>query len=215
MFEKLTYKEQAYNYLLNLIINNELESGKAYSERYFAEKMGISRTPVREAILHLAQEGYIQIHPNRGISVRELTESEIHAIFQVRTALEGYCAAFAAEKAHTSEGKDLIACLESYLEQEKKINRSKADPKEFMKNDVEFHFEMVKFCGNEIMNASMINLRNRINCIGIKSFYNAGRIDRTIDEHIKIVHAIKVGDSAKAYNAITRHFESCEEAIKQ
>ena len=54
-------RDRAYEYLLNLIINNHLESSKVYSERYFAEIMGISRTPVREALLQLQREGYIII----------------------------------------------------------------------------------------------------------------------------------------------------------
>ena len=108
MFVKSTFKEQAYEYLLNLIVNNQLDISQVYSERYFAEKMGISRTPVREAMLQLQREGYIQIQSNKGIKVKEISENEVHQILQMRIAIEGFCALYAAENNETEKG--IVLC---------------------------------------------------------------------------------------------------------
>lgn len=209
MFEKATYKEQAYNYLLDLILKNGLEEGKVYSERYFAEKMGISRTPVREAILHLAQEGYITIQSNRGIQVKELSKEEIKDILQMREAIEGFCAEYAAER--KEENKELVCVLKKYIDEEEK----NISHEEFIKNDIEFHTAIVDFCKNRIMKEAFINLRNQINRIGLKSFDNKERIQETLREHKEIVKAVESGDTALAKAAVKRHLESCLEVMTE
>lgn len=203
MFEKATYKEQAYNYLLDLILKNGLEEGKVYSERYFAEVMGISRTPVREAILHLAQEGYITIQSNRGIQIKELSNEEIKDILQMREAIEGFCAEYAAER--KDENRELISVLKKYIaEEENNISHE-----EFIKNDIEFHTKIVDFCRNKIMKEAFINLRNQINRIGLKSFDNEERICETLKEHKAIVNAVEKGDADLAKAAVKKHLQSC------
>ena len=213
MFEKATYKEQAYNYLLQLILNNGLEPSKIYSERYFAELMGISRTPVREAILHLAQEGYIQIMSNRGIMLKELTQQEIHDILEMRTAVEGYCAMFASGKKESEGWKELCNKLESYIKTEEEIANTTGNADEFIKNDLEFHFAIIDFCRNQKMKEVIVNIRNQINSIGIKSFHKETRMQDTVKEHRKIAEAIKEGNPQKALEFMKEHLISCERVL--
>jgi len=215
VFEKATYKEQAYNYLLNLILDNGLEPSKIYSERYFAELMGISRTPVREAILHLAQEGYIQIMSNRGIMLKELTQQEIHDILEMRTAIEGYCAVFASEHKDCEEWNILCKKLENYLDEEERISNSTRNADEFIQNDMEFHFAIIDFCGNQKMKEVIVNLRNQINSIGIKSFHKDTRMQDTVKEHRKIVEAIKSKNASKALEYMKSHLMSCESVLNE
>ncbi len=211
MFEKSTFKEQAYQYLLNLIMSDELEESKVYSERYFAEKMGISRTPVREAILHLCQEGYIQIQSNRGITLKKLSYLDIHETLEMRAAIEGYCAYYAAE---SDEREDIIKELCDFLNYEKQLS-TKNNKDEFIKSDIDFHLAIVNFCGNKSMLDTIINLRNKINRIALKSFYKNGRIDDTVLEHSNILEAIKNKDAVMAYKSTIKHLKSCEEILKE
>ena len=214
MFVKSTFKEQAYEYLLNLIINNHLESSKVYSERYFAEIMGISRTPVREALLQLQREGYIIIQSNKGIKVREISQSEIAEIIQMRIAIEGFCAVYASEKVNTDKWQDLCSNLDHFLAIEEEMLGKENIQEEFIKNDLSFHLAVIDFCGNSKMKEALVNLRNQINRIGLQSLYKEERINQTHKEHLKIYEAIKSGNQRKAYLSIKEHLLSCENILK-
>ena len=209
MIERVTLKMQAYNYLKKQIIDGELKHDEVYTEQGFAEKLNISRTPVREAILHLAQEGYITIQSNRGIQVKELSKEEIKDILQMREAIEGFCAEYAAER--KGENKELVCILKKYIDEEEK----NISHEEFIKNDIEFHTAIVDFCKNRIMKEAFINLRNQINRIGLKSFDNEERIKETLREHKEIVNAVESGDTALAKAAVKRHLESCLEVMTE
>ncbi len=214
MFVKPTFKEQAYEYLLKQIINNQLEPSKVYSERHFAEIMGISRTPVREALLQLQKEGYIVIQSNKGIKVRDISQSEIVEIIQMRTAIEGFCAVYAAQKAKTPDWQDLCGELECFLAAEGVMLGKEGIQEELIKNDLGFHIAIIEFCGNSKMKEAIVNLRNQINRIGIKSLYKEERIKQTHKEHLRIYEAIKSGNAKKAYLSIKNHLEGCEEVLK-
>ncbi len=214
MFVKSTFKEQAYEYLLNLIVNNQLEPSKVYSERHFAEIMGISRTPVREAILQLQKEGYIVIQSNKGIKVKEISQNEMHEILQMRMAIEGFCALYAAENITSQEGQELCQSMRSFLDSEEEMLNKEGIQEEFIKNDLGFHLAIIDFCGNSRMKESIVNLRNQISRIGLQSFYKKDRIIQTHKEHLKIYEAIKSGNAKKAFLNIKEHLLSCEEILK-
>ena len=83
--------EQAYKHLQKLILENQLSYHEIYSETKLSKEIGISRTPFRDAIHRLAQEGYIDIIPNKGFMLHQLTKQDVNETFQVRSALESYC----------------------------------------------------------------------------------------------------------------------------
>ena len=132
----------------------------------------------------------------------------------MRAAIEGYCAVYAAEKAETEEGKILCQKLEEYLQYEEKLCNEGGDAEEFIKNDIDFHFAIIDFCGNKRMKEAIVNLRNQINRIGIKSFYKKNRMKDTTEEHRKIADAIKNGNASEAEKSVKTHLRSCEEILK-
>lgn len=83
--------EQAYHHLKNLIITNGLSYQEIYSETKLSKELGISRTPLRDAVHRLAQEGYIDIIPSKGFCIHQLTKQDVSETFQIRSALECYC----------------------------------------------------------------------------------------------------------------------------
>ncbi len=213
MIKRITLKKQAYDYLKNAILNDEFKLDIIYSEQYFADLLNISRTPVRESILHLEQEGFVNILPNRGISIKQLSESEIKQMFQLRTAIGGYCCKFAAENIKTEKGIDLLKTLEQHIEEEKKIFFAHGKPIQYMEQDTSFHLSVVQFTENNQLIEIMNNLRSRINQIGIKTFYKEGRMENTFKEHQAIFHFIRNGDGINAYNAAQNHFNNAQECI--
>ena len=93
---KATLKERAYASIRDAIINRQIRRDMIYSEQWFAEKFGVSRTPVREALLQLRNEGLVDVIPNRGMIIRNLTMDDAKHLFQMRGASEGFCAAHLA-----------------------------------------------------------------------------------------------------------------------
>ena len=87
--QRISLKAQVYEYLKQAIINGDLKVGEIYSEQYFADKLSISRTPVREAILQLQHENMVEVKANRGIIVKPLLLDEIKKIIETRLAIEG------------------------------------------------------------------------------------------------------------------------------
>ncbi len=192
--KRVTLKGQAYDFLKKAILKGEIETGSIYSEQFFADMLDISRTPVREAVLQLSQEGFVDIHPNIGVSVREISSLEVEELFQLRSAIECYCCKMAAERIHSPEGEQLLQSLEEHIGQEEGIFRAQGTPAECMKHDTKFHLTIVKFTENKEILEVMNRLRSRINLVGIKTLYHPGRLEATLREHRRIVDAIRRGD---------------------
>ena len=211
--KRTTLKGQAYDYLRSAILRGDLESGKIYSEQYFADQLEISRTPVRAAILQLSQEGFVQIHPNIGVSVKQISADEIREMFQLRSAIECYCCKSAAELVRSPEGETLLRNLEDYIAKEERIYYSQGSPAECMKHDTKFHLALVEFSGNSQIIEIMNRLRSRINLVGIKTLYTPGRLEATLNEHRQIVEAIRQGRSMAAYKAAEHHFDMARKLL--
>ena len=88
----MTLNEQAYEHLKKMITEDQLSYQEIYSETKLSRELGISRTPFRDAIHRLVQEGYIDIIPSKGFRLHQLTKKDVVETFQVRSALETYCA---------------------------------------------------------------------------------------------------------------------------
>jgi len=211
LIKRLTLKAQAYNYLKNEILEGRIEPGVIYSEQKFADDLAISRTPIRDAILQLAHEGFVKIHPNKGISIKELASEDVRQIFQVRTAIEGYCGMYAAERINSEECAQLIHDLEKHLKAEKTIIDAGGDCKHFMADDTAFHMCITQFTKNEQIINIMQNLRGKIDRVGVISLAQKNRLQNTLSEHTKIVEALKTGKPDKVYTAIRNHFEYCQD----
>ena len=84
MIKRITLKHQAYDYLYHAVLKGEILPTQVYSEQYFADLMGISRTPVREAVMQLSQEGFLQVYPNKGFSVKKVKAEEVEELFGYR-----------------------------------------------------------------------------------------------------------------------------------
>ncbi len=100
--------EQAYLHLKHMIVKGELSPEEIYSETKLSKELGISRTPFRDAIHRLTQEGYIDIIPSKGFILHKLTRQDVDETFQIRSALECYCTLQIAENADSLPAKKLI-----------------------------------------------------------------------------------------------------------
>lgn len=215
MIERVTLKMQAYNYLKKQIIDGELKHDEIYTEQGFAEKLNISRTPVREAVLQLAHEDFVAIKPNKGFIVREYTEKEINEYIQVRTAIEGFCGMYAADTAGSKEWNTLIKTLAASIAQEYEMTQKGTTSHEFMEMDFNFHLAIVKYSNNSQMLSLFNDMRNRVDRIGVKTFSSGGSILNAYNEHLEIYEAIKSGKRGEIYRAIEGHLDKYRDVLNK
>lgn len=101
MGQKSPLQIQAYEYLKDMILSGKLDPDVLYSETRMSAEIGISRTPMREAIQCLSQDGYITVVPSKGFMLRKLSEEDMEETIQIRCAIEGFCAHKAAAEIET------------------------------------------------------------------------------------------------------------------
>ena len=130
MLKRLTLQEQAYDYLKNAILDGSLAPDINHSETSFAELLGISRTPVREAIFKLRQEGFLESIPGCGFRVKKLSTNDIFDFYEMRSAVEAYCAYLIAEKKQSEEKSEILDKLKSLLLIQKKVIDNKMKGKD-------------------------------------------------------------------------------------
>jgi len=191
-------KNQTYDAILQAIMDGDFKQGKIYSAQFFADHFKVSRTPVREAMLRLRDDGLIRVIPNRGVEINPLTEQSAKDIFRARIAIEGYCAMYLAKNKDTLAGRETI----------KRMSKIASATKLTKEDDLEFHFEIIKFCKNPIFEEEFISMRAKVQ-IFWDSLIMKGehREEEVRKEHLKILKKIKEGDGKGAFRAVEEHME--------
>lgn len=195
-------KDRAYRAIKQRLVRGELAAGTLYSANQFADQLGMSRSPVREAILQLAAEGYLVID-SRGFQVRQFTPREIKEIFEARAIIESYVVAHLAGRISSTD-----------LQQLKQLYRrmhdcfTHRDPAGFLEADKDFHMLLVKKHGNRRLFKMMDNLRNFVSIFGLKAIAHQGRMQEVLAEHRGIVLALQQKDRKEAHRAMRRHLGS-------
>ena len=183
---------QAYDSIKNGILNGELEPGQLYSETKLSAKIGISRTPMREALQCLSQDGYITIIPSKGFMIRQLNEKDMKDSIQIRCAIEGFCTTVIASQTDTKEGKELLRSLKMILDNmEEALNSDSLE--DFIYYDHQFHLLIVNYLHNDEFNQIFQRLLYLIHLTSQDALSAEGRIQGTIDEHLAYYNAVKEG----------------------
>ena len=120
---KSSLQAQAYTYVKEQILTKKLVANVLYSETKLAAELGISRTPMRESLHCLSQDGYITIIPSKGFMIRQLTEKDMLETIQIRCAIEGFCTHVIASEIESKKGQQLIKTLNKLLELYEKSKR--------------------------------------------------------------------------------------------
>lgn len=207
-------KEQVYHHLKKAIISGDIEENKVYSEQWAADLLGVSRTPVREAVLQLKQEFFIDILPYKGFQVRSLTTDDIKETFQIRLALEGFCIITIAQNSQDVHVQRMLSCLGGVLlEQERLATEGKVY--EFMERDEMYHRSIINHTGNERLIATYNDIRSRFELITVKVLNDPGRMEATVQEHFAILEKMRTGCPWEAYQAIQIHLDATQRVLKR
>ncbi len=213
--QRISLKSQVYEYLKKAIIDGELNINQMYSEQYFADKLSISRTPVREAILQLQHENMVEIRVNRGFTIKPLYLDEIKKIIETRLAIEGYSCSSLARKINEPKNNLFIMKLEKNLDKQRDSLKLENPHYEFMLLDLEFHQSIIEFTENNYFAEIVKMLRTRLEIATLKSLHEEERIPAALREHEKIVNAIKSGDMRRAFAAYDFHMQCTLDIMEQ
>lgn len=201
---KSSLQAHAYNYVKEQILNKKLVDNVLYSETKLAAELGISRTPMRDSLHCLSQDGYITIIPSKGFMIRQLTEKDMLETIQIRCAIEGFCTHLIVNEIESKKGQKLLTTLDKLLESMKKAKGTTSN-KAYMDYDHKFHLEIVNYADNSEFNTTFQRLMYLIHLTTSTSLSVPGRIESTLDEHEEYFNSLKDGDGNAAYNILIKH----------
>ena len=193
-------EEQVTSRLEEEILSGKLASGTSLTELSLSARLGVSRTPVRAALHTLAEEGLINLVPNRGAVVVGVTRDDLIDIYNIRTRLEGLASATAAER--ISE-EDLAMLRESVKRAETYIERH--DAENLRELDTEFHSIIYRASGNRMLNKILSDLHRNIASYRKMSLSVPGRLKKSVKEHREILEAIEAHDAERADRLTSEH----------
>lgn len=211
---------QAYEYLKDMILSGKLNPDELYSETRMSAELGISRTPMREAIQCLSQDGYITVVPSKGFKVRSLSGADMEETIQIRCAIEGFCVHLAAAEIESKKGQKLLAVLERLLEKQEKAMKGKNGPcreniqagtwskaamEQFMEYDHQFHRALIDFVGNQEFIRTFQRSMYLIHLTTQGALAVPGRTEDTLKEHKLIYSYLKEGEGDAAYKLMLVH----------
>jgi len=197
-----TLKDMAYDQVKGLLRSGKMGSDAIYSANQLADRLGVSRTPVREALLQLSAEGLLTALGSKGFRVRGLTAKEIDDTFEARHAIETWVVSRLA----SASGFDSTPLMEAMDRMAQAA--AAGEVQAFMDADEAFHLHLVVAHRNGVLAAVMENIRDRISVLGLQALTAPGRMKEVLDEHRRIAAALKARDAAKAAAAMAEHLET-------
>ena len=192
------------------IVTGLLEAGALYSEQVIATRLGLSRTPIREALLQLVGEGLVVFVPNCGVRIAEFDPEHLAHVLQFRAAIEG-CGASRAAAAPSPAG---LRRLEAELKRQREIVKN-SDRLLWVDANMEFHTLVAECSENKLMLNAFAPLASHTKRLGYRMNNRATRMKESVDEHTAIVDAIRRGDPDRARTMTEEHLYVTTVLMKQ
>ncbi|MBD8025306.1 GntR family transcriptional regulator [Ureibacillus sp. Re31] len=202
----MALREIAFEEIKKSILNYELLPGQAIYERDLSEKLGISRTPIREALSLLEREKWIVSKPRVGTFINEITEEQVLEVMEIRIMFDR----FSLEKICGNITSEQIKRLEGYIEEQEK---NKTNHQKFIDLDKEFHSQIVLLTKNERLEKWFEEIGDQIRWFGLKAITKESRIEETISEHKEIIEALKSQDINQLLKASNTHVGNTKNEI--
>jgi DNA-binding GntR family transcriptional regulator len=203
-------KNQAYEGIKERIINLTLRPNEQLVEQRLAEQLGISKSPIREAIQRLEREGLIYSLPFRGGFAAAVSEQDIREIFQLREALERFCIKNACL---IFSGDDLKKIRKIISRSDKALQQG--DIKEAYLIDIQLHDFLINSSNNGKLIQTYANLRDHLTRYWNIASLISGRVAKSHQEHLLILEAIAQRDESQAEKRISEHLHSILEEFIQ
>jgi DNA-binding GntR family transcriptional regulator len=208
--ERVALHELARDRLRTLIVRGELAPGVALQETQLSEELGISRTPLREALKLLAAEGLLELRSNRSAQIAPLRQSEIAEIFEVISAIEGIAARLAASRITNQELRRL-----TLLQQRMEAHHDNGKLEDYFKINQEIHGFIVACAKNGVLRSTHDTLLARAERARYFALSSRTRWDDSVREHRQVLKALKARDAEAASRALTQHVLRTGRAVSE
>lgn len=192
-----------YNHIKEDILSDRLRPGERLLEIQLSERLGVSRTPIREAFKMLENENFVVIRPRRGVVVAEFDKGDVLQMLEVRQNLEGFASALAAKRITSEELEELKSAAEDF-----KVASADYNVTEMIDSDTRFHSIIIKAAKNGRLTNIIDALHDQFKRFRLQFFQRKGSYKEVYSEHQKIYDAIASNDSNRARNAAEAHIKT-------
>lgn len=208
MNDFLPLRDVVFNTLRQAILRGELKPGERLLEIHLANKLGVSRTPIREAIRKLELEGLVLMIPRKGAVVAEITEKSLRDVLEVRRALEELAMKLACEKIQEEEINELKAAAKEFEDVLKT-----GDVTLFAEADVKFHDIIYRTTDNQRLIQLLYNLREQMYRYRVEYLKREDAHETLLAEHQYIIETLEKRDAEQAVAAVCQHIDNQVTAV--
>ena len=208
--EYLPLRDVVFNTLRSAILMGKLEPGERLMEIALANKLGVSRTPIREAIRKLELEGLVIMTPRKGAEVARITEKDLQDVLEVRESLEDLATDIACERITVEEIEDLKVKNEAFKDA---VQNKKADFSELAELDVAFHDVIFNASKNSRLIQILNNLREQMYRYRLEYLKNAEYYERLVKEHDLITEGVIRKDKQQVHKVMDKHIQHQKDAV--
>lgn len=208
MNEFLPLRDVVFNTLRQAILTGELKPGERLMEIHLANKLGVSRTPIREAIRKLELEGLVTMIPRRGAEVAQITEKSMNDVLEVRRAMDALCVELACDRITPEELEQLKEACDAFEAAVKT-----RDVKKIAQADVALHDIIVRATGNQRLIQLVNNLSEQMYRYRFEYIKDSSQHERLVEEHRIIYQSIVQKDKETASQAAKTHIDNQEKSI--
>ena len=208
MDEYLPLRDVVFNTLRQAILRGELKPGERLMEIHLAEKLGVSRTPIREAIRKLELEGLVTMIPRRGAGVARITEKNLRDVLEVRRALDAFSCELACDRITKQEGDELYRACEEFA-----AATATRDATVIAAADVKLHDIIVHAAGNERLTEILNNLSEQMYRYRFEYIKDTSNYEKLVEEHRIIYESILKKDKQTAAQTARIHIDNQERSI--
>lgn len=201
-------RNKVFKYIKSQILNGKYKTGETLIESKLAEELGVSRTPIREAIQLLEIEGLVQTLPNKGTEVLGISTEDVRDIYTIRCLVEGLAARWATERMSPAQKKELQKTLDLM-----EFYAAKDEMSELTELDNQFHQQIYEASGSKMLKLTLGNLHQFVQLARQESLMVPHRIEDTLHEHRAILAAFLEGNPEKAEKAMADHVNRASQNI--
>lgn len=204
----VTLPAKAVDALRQMILDGELAPGARLSERALGERLGVSRTPLREALRMLASEGLVRHEPNRGAVVAPLDRADIEATFELLAALEGLAGELAAQRIDAAQLAEIKA-----LHFEMRAHHARGDRAAYFRANQDIHRHIAAAANNPVLVETFERLNARVKRVRYAANLTPERWTKAVEEHERMIAALDARDGAALRTILEAHLAGKRQSV--
>jgi len=202
--------EATFQTLKSLLVEGKIAPGSKLNERELAERLNVSRTPIREAIRRLAADGLVELIANRGAIAVQLSIDDVIHTFDVIAELEGYSGELAAQNISDSTLSELEA-----LQYEMMASYARRDLSSYYKLNLRIHRLINQAANNPVLATLFSQVNSRIEALRFRSNQDGVKWEKAVEEHQEMLDALKARDSARMRKVMITHVTNKRDVVVQ